>query len=147
MSFGSGVGEVAPDEAWRILESNETAQLIDVRTRAEWGFVGVPDTRELDKTPLFIEWASFPDMSVNPDFVAGIEAAIGSENPGPLLFLCRSGARSMQAAMAVTDHFARGGKTVTCLNVAEGFEGDLDASGHRGNQNGWKARGLTWRQS
>ncbi len=147
MGLGSGVGEVDPDEAWGILKSNETARLIDVRTRAEWGFVGVPDTRELEQTPIFIEWASYPDMSVNPAFAAEVEAAIGSENPGTLLFLCRSGARSLQAAMAVTDHFARAGKEVTCLNVAEGFEGDVDASGHRGSQNGWKARGLAWRQS
>ncbi|MCV6594055.1 MAG: rhodanese-like domain-containing protein [Silicimonas sp.] len=147
MGLGSGVGEVAPDEAWRILESNKAARLIDVRTRAEWGFVGVPDTRELDQTPLFVEWASFPGMSVNPAFAAEVEAALGSETPGPLLFLCRSGARSLQAAMAVTDHFAHAGKEVTCLNVAEGFEGDLDVTGHRGSQNGWKARGLTWRQS
>ena len=147
MGLGSGVGEVDPDEAWDVLKSNETAHLIDVRTRAEWGFVGVPDTRELGHSPLFIEWAAYPDMSVNPAFAAEVEAAIGSENPGTLLFLCRSGARSLQAAMAVTDHFARQGKAVTCLNVAEGFEGDVDASGHRGSQNGWKARGLTWRQS
>ena len=147
MGLGSGVGEVNPDEAWTILKSEKTARLIDVRTRAEWGFVGVPDTGDLGQTPIFVEWASFPSMSVNPAFAAEVEAAIGSENPGTLLFLCRSGARSLQAAMAVTDYFARQGKEVTCLNVAEGFEGDVDASGHRGSQNGWKARGLAWRQS
>lgn len=147
MGLGSGVGEVNPDEAWNTLKSDKSARLVDVRTRAEWGFVGVPDTRELDQSPIFIEWAAYPDMSVNPAFAAEVEAAIGSENPGTLLFLCRSGARSLQAAMAVTDHFARQGKEVTCLNVAEGFEGDVDASGHRGSQNGWKARGLAWRQS
>ena len=147
MGLGSGVGEVDPDGAWNILKSDKTARLIDVRTRAEWSFVGVPDTRELEQTSIFIEWSSYPDMSANPAFAAEVEAAIGSENPGPLLFICRSGARSLQAAMAVTDHFTRTGKSVSCLNVAEGFEGDLDASGHRGNHNGWKARGLAWRQS
>ena len=147
MREGSGVGEVDPDEAWDLLAGDKTARLIDVRTRAEWSFVGVPDTGELGQPPILIEWASFPDMSLNPAFVAEVENAIGSENPGTLLFLCRSGVRSMQAAMAVTDHFARMGKSVTCLNVAEGFEGDVDATGHRGGQNGWKARGLAWRQS
>ena len=147
MGPGSAVGEVNPDEAWRILNEDANARLIDVRTRAEWGFVGVPDLGEVGQKPILIEWASYPDMSVNPAFAAVVEEAIGSENPVTLLFLCRSGARSLQAAMAVTDHFARTGQSVTCLNVAEGFEGDLDASGHRGLQNGWKARGLAWRQS
>ena len=147
MDTGNGVGEVDPDEAWRILNSEDTARIIDVRTRAEWGFVGVPDTGGLGQTPIFIEWASYPDMSRNPEFAAEVEKAIGSENPGTLLFLCRSGGRSMQAAMAVADHFAGQGKTVTCLNIAEGFEGDVDASGHRGDHNGWKARRLAWRQS
>jgi len=147
MGLGSSVGEVSPDEAWRILSDDEFARLIDVRTRAEWSFVGVPDLRETGQAPIFIEWSSFPDMSVNPAFAAEVENAIGSENPGTLLFICRSGARSLQAAMAVTDHFAQQGKSVTCLNVAEGLEGDVDASGHRGSHNGWKARGLAWRQS
>ena len=147
MGLGSSVGEVNPDDAWNVLKEDELARLIDVRTRAEWGFVGVPDTRELGQTPILIEWSSYPDMSVNPAFAADVEEAIGSKNPGTLLFICRSGARSLQAAMAVTDYFARQGKEVTCLNIAEGFEGDVDASGHRGRQNGWKARGLAWRQS
>ena len=147
MGLGSDVGEMTPDEAWDKLKSDETARLIDVRTRAEWGFVGVPDVQELEQTPIFIEWSTYPDMSVNPAFIAEVEEAIGSENPGPLLFLCRSGVRSLHAARAVTEYFAQAGKSVTCVNVLEGFEGDVDASGHRGSQNGWKARGLAWRQS
>jgi rhodanese-related sulfurtransferase len=141
------VGEVDPAEAWRILKTDDSARLIDVRTRAEWAFVGVPDVGELAQQPLFIEWARYPDMSLNHAFAAQVEEAIGTDDPGPLLFMCRSGARSLQAAMAVAGHFAQKGVEVTCLNVAEGFEGDLDASGHRGDHNGWKARGLAWRQS
>lgn len=147
MGGGSQVGEVDPTEAWRILEAESAAHLIDVRTRAEWAFVGVPDIGELARQTQFIEWSRYPDMSLNPVFAAEVEQAIGSDNPGPLLFICRSGARSYQAAMAVADYFAQKGVAVTCLNVAEGFEGDLDASGHRGDHNGWKARGLAWRQS
>jgi rhodanese-related sulfurtransferase len=149
MGTGSSplVGEVDPTEAWRILSTDNSARLIDVRTRAEWAYVGVPDVGGIKQDPLFIEWASYPDMSQNPAFAAEVEEALGSEKPGPLLFICRSGARSLRAAMMVADHFARKGVTTTCLNVAEGFEGDLDASGHRGGHNGWKARGLAWRQS
>ena len=149
MGTGSGplIGVVNPDEAWRVLVAEKFARLIDVRTYAEWQFVGVPDIGELGKTPLLIEWSSYPAMSRNPTFEAEVEAAIGAEVPGPLLFICRSGARSLQAAMAVAGHYSGKGVSVRCLNVAEGFEGDLDASGHRGGQNGWKARGLAWRQS
>lgn len=148
MGTGSGphVGEVDPGTAWQILSEDESARLIDVRTRAEWGFVGVPELGELGQTPIFVEWSSFPDMSTNLSFAAEVEEAVG-KNPGILLFICRSGSRSLRAARAVADHFVRKDVGVTCTNVAEGFEGDLDASGHRGGHNGWKARGLAWRQS
>lgn len=141
------VGEVNPDQAWGILSGESNARLIDVRTRAEWGFVGVPDIGELGHGPVFVEWSSFPGMSMNTAFAAEVEEALGPDGPGPLLFICRSGARSLQAAHRVADHYAAKGVSVNCLNVAEGFEGDLDASGHRGHHNGWKARGLAWRQS
>lgn len=141
------VGEADPAEAWRILSDDVDARLIDVRTRAEWGFVGVPDVQELGQSTLFIEWSVFPDMSVNTRFAEEVEQALGQGTRGPLLFLCRSGARSLRAAHAVATHFADRGEEVTCINVAEGFEGDLDAEGHRGSHNGWKARGLAWRQS
>jgi rhodanese-related sulfurtransferase len=144
---GSPVGEIGPTDAWRILGTDRSARLIDVRTRAEWAFVGVPDIGELAQEPLFVEWSRYPEMSPNPAFAAEVEAAIGSDSPGPLLFICRSGARSMQAAKTMASHYASKGVSMTCLNVAEGFEGDLDASGHRGDHNGWKARGLAWRQS
>jgi rhodanese-related sulfurtransferase len=141
------VGEICPTEAWRILSAESDARLIDVRTRAEWGFVGVPDAGEIGHQTLFIEWARYPDMSIDPDFAARVSEELGHGMVGPLLFICRSGARSMQAAHAVVAHFAEQGESVTCLNVSEGFEGDLDAKGHRGGHNGWKARGLAWRQS
>lgn len=141
------VGQIDPTEAWRLLSENSAARLIDVRTRAEWGYVGVPDIGELGQRPIFIEWARFPDMSRNASFAAEVEEALVQDEPGPLLFLCRSGARSLQAAHAVAAHYAEKGVPVSCINVAEGFEGDLDARGHRGSHNGWKARGLAWRQS
>ena len=141
------VGEVSPDEAWRILEEEADARLIDVRTRAEWGFVGVPDLQDLGSQTLFVEWASYPDMSINPRFAAEVMEALGGDTPGTLLFLCRSGARSLRAAYAVASHLEAEGANADCLNVAEGFEGDLDGDGHRGRMNGWKARGLAWRQS
>ncbi len=142
-----GVGELNPLAAWQILKDNPSSKLIDVRTRAEWGFVGVPDLVETDRPAIFVEWVSFPDMSANPQFVAEVMEAIGDNTPSTLLFICRSGTRSFRAANAIADHLAQVGVTADCINVAEGFEGDLGPMGHRGGVNGWKARGLAWRQS
>ncbi|MBT8459853.1 MAG: rhodanese-like domain-containing protein [Boseongicola sp.] len=144
---GSPVGEVSPDVAWRILEEDSSALLIDVRTRAEWGFVGVPELSEVGQSTIFVEWVSFPNMSANPQFVAEVMEAIGDRTPSKLLFICRSGVRSLRAATTIAEHFSENEVTADCLNVAEGFEGDLDPQGHRGRHNGWKARGLAWRQS
>lgn len=149
MSAGTGprVGQLDPVDAWNRLGGDSSAALIDVRTRAEWGFVGVPDLSELGQTLFQIEWATFPDMSINPRFVAEVLEQTAGLNPTAYLFLCRSGVRSLRAAEAVAQHLPTAGKSAACFNVAEGFEGDLDEQGHRGGHNGWKARGLAWRQS
>ena len=44
-------GDVAPKTAWKILTERPEAVLIDVRTRAEWNFVGVPDLAGVGKKP------------------------------------------------------------------------------------------------
>ena len=141
------IGEVTPTDAWEILKAEKNARLVDVRTQAEWGFVGVPDVTELGHTLICVEWAGYPGMSSNPRFVEAVTEELGNEGPGKLLFLCRSGVRSLRAAQAVSEHFAANGVSVDCINVAEGFEGDLGPDGHRSDHNGWKHRGLAWRQS
>lgn len=149
MSTGAGllVGEVNPSDAWEILSNDTSSVLVDVRTHAEWGFVGVPDLSDLGRSPILVEWAQYPGMSQNPRFVEALIEQLGGEVPGKMLFLCRSGARSLRAAEAVAGYFASQAQAVECLNVAEGFEGDLDEQNHRGATNGWKSRGLAWRQS
>lgn len=134
-------GDVAPKTAWKILSERKDAVLIDVRTRAEWNYVGLPDLDSLSKKAALLEWQTFPSMQPNPEFVAALSGAITSKET-PLLFLCRSGARSAAAAKAMT---AAGYST--CLNVADGFEGPLDAHAKRGADGGWKAAGLPWRQT
>ena len=134
-------GDVMPAVAWKILGERKDAVLIDVRTRAEWNFVGLPDLAGLDKKPALVEWQVFPTMQPNPDFVSALSGAMADKS-APLLFLCRSGARSAAAAKAMT---AAGYST--CLNVADGFEGPLDAQAKRGAAGGWKAEGLPWRQT
>jgi rhodanese-related sulfurtransferase len=118
--------------------------LVDVRTMAEWNFVGLPDLSSLGRRVHCVEWQSFPTMAVNPAFAAEAEAAVtaaGADKETPILFLCRSGARSRAAAVALAAQgFAK------AFNVAGGFEGDPDEMRHRGNLNGWKAAKLPWRQ-
>jgi rhodanese-related sulfurtransferase len=149
MSAGTGpsVSEVMPTEAWGILRDDQNSVLVDVRSAAEWGFVGIPDVSELGKSVLMVEWARFPGMVPNPDFVRDLREKLDGSAPSRLLFLCRSGVRSLNAAKAVARAYGEDGLPVLCTNVAEGFEGDLDTLKHRGVLSGWKARGLAWRQS
>jgi len=133
-------GDILPARAWEILESDPRATLIDVRTAAEWSYVGVPDLSGLGKQPLFISWALYPQMQVNALFAQQLAAA-GPAADTPLLFLCRSGVRSRSAAIAMTAAGFR-----ACYNIAHGFEGDHDTQRHRGAVSGWKVSGLPWVQ-
>ncbi len=141
------VDEVDPTTAYALLRDTEGSVLVDVRTRAEWTFVGLPEISETDRPLWLVEWVSFPTMLPNPEFVARIEELAGESKLTHALFICRSGGRSMMAAQAVAQASADQGRPLRCSNVAEGFEGDLDHDGRRGRQHGWKARGLPWRQS
>lgn len=141
----SSVVEMSVDDAYRFLQERPGAQLVDVRTRPEWSFVGVPFLPFRADQPIFLEWRSYPDMQVDGAFASRLEAELrrrGVDAHAPLLFLCRSGARSREAAAAMID----AGRPV-CINVTEGFEGPLDDDGHRGLLAGWRASRLPWRQS
>lgn len=131
-------GDVTPTEAWEMLTENPDTVLVDVRTNAEWSFVGVPDTSNLGRTPVLAQWNTATGR--NPDFLTELTAA-GITADTPVLFLCRSGQRSISAAQAAT---AAG--LGPAYNITEGFEGPLDAAGHRGHA-GWRALGLPWKQS
>jgi len=133
-------GDKRPKEAWDLLTSKPTAQLIDVRTRPEWAFVGIPDLSSIGRQATLLSWQMFPSMDVNPEFGAQIKKAVPAADT-PILFICRSGQRSRAAAEAMT---ALGYNE--CYNVSEGFEGVPDGERHRGRVNGWKAAGLPWIQ-
>ncbi|MEM8788652.1 MAG: rhodanese-like domain-containing protein [Pseudomonadota bacterium] len=141
------VTECTPQEAWEHLQNQPSAQLVDVRTRPEWSFVGVPDLTQLGREAVLSEWRMFPDMAVNTGFADALLDGMAPAGPSTIFFLCRSGARSMEAAQAVARASAERGTPIDCVNIAEGFEGDLDQHRHRGHLNGWKARRLPWRQS
>ncbi|HWU55748.1 MAG TPA: rhodanese-like domain-containing protein [Rhizomicrobium sp.] len=137
----SYAGDISAAEAWEKLAGDTRAQLVDVRTLAEWNFVGVPDLSSLGRQAQFIEWQQFPSGMRNPGFVA--EAAkVLADKDAPVMLLCRSGGRSRAAAIALTE-----AGYSKAFNVAGGFEGDADEQGHRGNRDGWKAANLPWRQS
>jgi len=135
-------GDVTPAEAWERLKAEAAAQLVDVRTGAEWNFVGVPDLSSLGRKLHCVQWQLFPSMARNEDFVAEARTALGGNTGTPVYFLCRSGGRSRAAAMAMSE----AGYT-RCFNIVGGFEGDLDPERRRGKTNGWKAAGLPWNQT
>jgi len=136
----SYAGDLTVRESWEMLARDANSVLVDVRSQAEWSFVGVPDLSSLGKKVALVPWQTFPGMKPNPDFAAQLAAA-GVSPDKTVLFLCRSGARSKSAAIAMT---AAGYKR--CHNVAGGFEGPHDSHRHRGMVDGWKAANLPWVQ-
>ena len=127
-------GALLPIEAYRVWKEVPEASLVDVRTRAEWDWVGrIPGTVE-------IEWVTYPGGTPNPSFLPEIECKVGKDVP--VMFICRSGVRSHNAAILAS----QAGYSA-CYNVLEGFEGTKDAAGHRNTRNGWRAAGLPWVQS
>lgn len=138
----SYAGDLTPLEAWKILSDNPQAVLVDVRTAAEWEFVGVPDLSSLGRDVVYVEWNTVAGAR-NQNFVAELRDTIppaDGSGERPVVFLCRSGHRSIGAAEAAT-----GAGITPAYNVLDGFEGHLDAEGHRGVV-GWRAIGLPWRQ-
>ncbi|POZ61734.1 rhodanese-like domain-containing protein [Chromobacterium alticapitis] len=126
-------GAVLPDEAHELMQGLPKAVLLDVRSHAEWQFVGVVPQA------VNIEWRSFPGMALNPNFLVQLQHQVDPE--AVLLVMCRSGVRSDEVARLAA---ANGYSEV--YNVLEGFEGDKDESGRRNTVGGWRQRGLPWTQ-
>jgi rhodanese-related sulfurtransferase len=128
----SYAGDLSPHDAWAKLEQG--AILVDVRTEGEWAHIGIPDTKATENDPLFIQWnlaGGIPNTRFIEELTQQAPDADGTE----LVFLCRSGQRSIAAAIAATE------AGYTSYNVLEGFEGEPDRYGER-TVNGWKNRGL-----
>ncbi|HEX5931904.1 MAG TPA: rhodanese-like domain-containing protein [Methyloceanibacter sp.] len=141
----TAVDDVDVETVWTTLQSHPRSQLVDVRTRAEWTYVGIPDLAPVGKRPVLVEWQTFPDQAIDTRFaerLAGELKALGVGLGDELFFICRSGSRSLAAAKAMAAIGYR-----ACHNVACGFEGPLDDGRHRGAIAGWKAAGLPWQQS
>ncbi len=134
------VEDVSVADSYAALRDDPMAFLVDVRTDAEWSFVGLPNLDEADKQPVLIPWQVYPTMQLNAGFLDALRAS-GATPEHRIYFLCRSGARSRAAAQAA---IAAG--FPSSYNIADGFEGPTDSEGHRGTVAGWKAEGLPWRQ-
>jgi rhodanese-related sulfurtransferase len=135
----SYAGDITPQESWKLLSDNPDGVLVDCRTDAEWKWVGVPDLSSLGRDVVFVEWNTA--RGHNENFVTDLIAAGVTPGERPVIFLCRSGNRSIPAAQAAT---AVG--IAPSYNMLDGFEGQLDSHGHRGG-GGWRAVGLPWKQS
>ena len=134
-------GDVSPAEAWDLLAADESCVLVDVRTDAEWNYVGLPNLESIGKETVCISWLNFPGNTPNESFTDQVRAAgIGPEQT--VLLLCRSGQRSIAAAVALTEEGY--GKA---FNILEGFEGDKDRDSRRGLLGGWKLGALPWTQN
>ncbi len=136
----AGVPDIGPKETWKFLSEEADCALVDVRTDAEWNFVGLPDLGSIGKQAVLIPWQVYPTMQVNGHFADQLHKA-GLTPLHRIFFICRSGARSLAAGQA-----AQAAGFPHAFNVADGFEGPVDGDGHRGTVAGWKAEGLPWRQ-
>jgi len=127
-------GALTPAEAHTVWQLAPGAKLVDVRTRAEWDWVGrVPDAIE-------IEWLTYPGNQPNLHFLTQLKREVDPQSL--VMFICRSGGRSDMAARAATS-----AGYPDCYNVLEGFEGDRDAREQRNHIGGWRHAGLPWKQS
>jgi len=124
-----------PQQTWNLWQEHSNALLVDVRTKMEHVFVGHPPGA------IHIAWKEAPDWQINPHFVSDVEKH-QLDKTAPVLLLCRSGQRSLEAAMAL-----QAAGFTHLVNIVDGFEGPLDQQQHRGQIAGWRYDGLPWRQS
>lgn len=143
------VNTVTSQEAYSFLvEHPQKYFLIDVRTAAEWEFVGVPSLPNNSK-PIFVEYLTYPSWSKNSNFLNGTISAL-KESPSfdlstsQVIFMCKTGGRSIRGAT----EFANAYPMLQVLNIDHGFQGDLNTKdSHRNELNGWVASNLPYTQN
>jgi rhodanese-related sulfurtransferase len=139
---GEELRQLTPGEAWALLQEKPRAILVDVRSNMEFLFVGHPTGA------VHIPWIDEPDWDVNPNFVRQLRELLlggiicdGGEGCAPIILICRSGKRSLEAGNALLQAGFR-----DIYNVVSGFEGELDEHHHRSSLGGWRFDGLPWEQ-
>ncbi len=142
MTKATKVRSLTPQQAHDLLQANPRALFVDVRSHMEYLFIGHP------AGSINIPWIDEPDWKINPHFVREVrQLMLGGAShmhdvsSVPVVLICRSGKRSLDAGEVLT----RDGLTEV-YNVVEGFEGDLDEHHHRSTLGGWRFRGLPWEQ-
>lgn len=133
---------LSPKQAWQLIQDDSRAVLVDIRSTMEFLFVGHP------KGAVHVAWIDEPDWDINPDFATEIRKLMlgglscsADEGCAPVILICRSGKRSLEAGRALISAGVR-----NVMHVEEGFEGDLDENHHRGSVGGWRYHQLPWEQ-
>lgn len=135
------VVQIYPKDAFDLLKNDENSFLLDVRTTEEINLVGFVEPNSINNRLIFLPWQTFPNMSLNANFGAELQNSLINKE-AKIIFICRSGARSNQAA-----NYALSLGYQNCYNLVFGFEGEINSENQRGKINGWKASNLKWRQS
>lgn len=135
--MSEAVKTISPKEAYKFLQDHPNALLVDVRSHMEYLFVGHP------AGAIHIPWIDEPDWKVNPHFVTLVRQTMlgGAAGAAPVVLICRSGVRSLEAGKVLVD-----AGISDVYNVAEGFEGQMDDKHHRSASGGWRFHGLPWEQ-
>lgn len=136
------IKSLLPPQAYEFLKENQGAVLIDVRSSMEFLFVGHA------MGSVHVPWIDEPDWVVNPDFITEVRKVMlggigvgAHEGDAPVVLICRSGKRSLEAGkLLISNDFSE------VYNVSEGFEGVLDETHHRSSMGGWRFHGLPWEQ-
>ena len=136
----SNIESVTSIESFNKLSEISSSHLIDVRTKPEWEFIGVPDLSSVNKKTIFISWHVYPEMKINSFFENQIINSNLKKND-KLFFICRSGKRSFQAAKFLSSIDYN-----KCFNITDGFEGIKNNINQRSSINGWKYNKLPWKQ-
>ena len=126
---------LTPKEAFAYLNDHPEALFVDCRSELEFHFVGHP------VDALHVPWQESPDWTINPNFVDEVKRLTQGDDNRPVILICRSGQRSVDAGLKLEQ---AGMKRV--INVLDGFEGSLDSEQHRGTTGGWRFEGLPWEQ-
>ena len=128
-----------PISAHKFLNKNSDALLVDVRCEIEYEYIGHP------VDAINIVWKKYPGWEINETFAAEVDLAVSNQSQSakktPILLICRSGARSRDAAECLYEHHY-----LEVYNVEEGFEGDKNNEARRSSVNGWRFHGLPWVQ-
>lgn len=133
---------LGPKQAYDLLREDPRAVLVDIRSTMEYLFVGHP------AGSIHVAWIDEPEWTINPHFVTDVRKILlggatshDDISGAPVVLICRSGKRSIDAGKALLN---AGFSEV--YFVDEGFEGELDENRHRGTVGGWRHHGLPWEQ-